>query len=54
MPGKSRDGDHPKPDPAEEELEEVQCENECKVGFKVLIGQTIVVLATYTAMLMDA
>ena len=43
MPGKTKDGD-PRPDPVEEELEEVQCENECKVGFKVLIGQTIVVL----------
>lgn len=47
MAGKTRDGDRPQdpqPDPVEEELEEVQCENECKVGFKVLIGQTIVVL----------
>jgi hypothetical protein len=28
----------------DEELEEVQCENECNAGFKVLIGQTIIVL----------
>jgi hypothetical protein len=47
MTGKSRDGADPgkgKPDASDEELEEVQCENECNAGFKVLIGQTIVVL----------
>ena len=47
MSGKSKNGNDPasrKPESTEEELEEVQCENECNVGFKVLIGQTIVVL----------
>jgi len=33
-----------RPDPVEEDLDEVLCENGCRDGFKVLIGQTIIVL----------
>ncbi|MBI4862820.1 MAG: hypothetical protein HY815_21540 [Candidatus Riflebacteria bacterium] len=33
-----------RPDPVEEDFEEVKCENRCSTGFKVLMGQTVIVL----------
>jgi len=41
---KGKDVATDRPDSSDEEFDEVQCENSCKAGFKVLIGQTVVVL----------